>query len=287
MIATPLKDALLRFYSVAPQYLGRAADVHVVTQDGRRLVDIAGSLREVIVATASDVASSGLAEGVYLVGSGNTGAAATFFTLGGAYAAVMSVGAMSYRVPAENWKPDGWQGPQTASAYTSSSMISAHHVHIDQALKTPQFWGLWTCLCMNVTAGIGVIGVAKTMMTDMFGAAAAKINNVPLGLQTILGAGTDGIVNASTLAANYVLAISVFNMVGRLGWASVSDVIGRRNTYFLFFCGGIPLYLAIPHIAAMAPGLPSLALFYGATMVIFRSGAGCMPAPARTLSGDK
>ena len=89
------------------------------------------------------------------------------------------------------------------------------HVDADQALRTPQFYFLWIVLCFNVTAGIGVIGVAKTMMNEIFG--------------TTLPA----VVNGS-FAATYVLMISVFNMVGRIIWASASDVIGRKNTYHCF-----------------------------------------------------
>ena len=260
MVATPLKEALLRYYSSPPSFLGPTSAVHVVTEEGRRLAEVGDSWREVIVATHADVAASGfpgLAEGVYLVGTGNTGAAATFLTLGAAYFSIITAGALSYRVPAEGWLPVSMRGPEggpglpltaETSAYaTPASMITTKHVHIDDAHKTPQFWGLWTCLCMNVTAGIGVIGVAKTMITDMFGKSCGSISTegVPSFLHGVLGVGQDGVIVASVLAANYVFAISVFNMMGRLGWASMSDVIGRRNTYFLFFASGIPL--CVPH----------------------------------------
>ncbi len=299
MVATPLKEALLKYYAVAPTYLGPHSAVHVATEHGKRVVEVNGSMKEVVVATAADIAASSfptLAEGVYLVGTGNTGAAATFFTLGATYFSIITMGALSYRVPADGWLPPAMAAAAAAAAAnpaaaapaaaastsnTATSMISQHHVHIDDAHKTPQFWGLWTCLCMNVTAGIGVIGVAKTMMTDMFGASVSVMSteHLPAFLHSILGVGANGHISASVLAANYVFAISVFNMMGRLGWASVSDYIGRRNTYFLFFAGGIPLYLAMPHIATMEPGLPTLAAFYGLTMVIFR----CVPALVRSL----
>ena len=176
MIAAPVKEALLKRYAEAPQFLGGLHDVHVITEHGRRLVDVGGQLKEVVVATAADVAaaSGNLVEGVYLAGSGNTGAAATFFTLGAVYTAVISAGALSYRVPAEGWVPAGFTPPpsgedpkyaRTMPASGNNAMITTANVHIDTALKTPQFWGLWTCLCMNVTAGIGVLGVAKLMMT--------------------------------------------------------------------------------------------------------------------------
>jgi hypothetical protein len=94
--------------------------------------------------------------GVYIVGTGDTGAAGTFLTLGVVYFIVMLIASFAYRVPAENWKPEGWTPPEKDQA--SKKMISHNDVHIDQAMKTPQFWKLWVVLCFNVTAGIGVIG---------------------------------------------------------------------------------------------------------------------------------
>ena len=147
------------------------------------MAEVGGELQEVVVATASEAAAScpGLAEGVYLVGSGNTGAASTFFTLGAAYSAVMLASAFAYRVPAEGWRPEGWVEPskkedeeeeaatKSSAAAAASPMVTQNHVHIDTALRTPQFWLLWATLGLNVTAGIGVLGVAKTMMGEIFG----------------------------------------------------------------------------------------------------------------------
>ena len=123
-------------------------------------------------------------------------------------------------------------------------------VHIDQALKTPQFYFLWIVLCFNVTAGIGVIGVAKTMMIEIFGST----------LPTIVTAG---------FAGTYVLMISVFNMLGRIFWASMSDFIGRKTTYFIFFSLGILLYMSIPFTAEammINPAVTYLILFYAASV---------------------
>ncbi len=138
-------------------------------------------------------------------------------------------------------------------------------MHIDQALKTPQFYRLWIVLCFNVTAGIGVIGVAKTMITDIFNPSLPDI------------------VNAS-FAATYVLMISVFNMGGRFVWASMSDYIGRKNTYHIFFILGILLYISIPYFAtqgAVSPSITWLIMFYAATMLIFTMyGGGFATIPA-------
>ena len=144
-------------------------------------------------------------------------------------------------------------------------MITKNHVHIDQALKTPQFYFLWIVLCFNVTAGIGVIGVAKTMMIEIFS------SSLPM------------IVTAS-FAGTYVLMISVFNMIGRIFWASMSDFIGRKTTYFIFFSLGILLYLSIPYSAkamSINPAVTYLIMFYAASMIIFTMyGGGFATIPA-------
>ena len=274
MIATPIKESLLSFFYKAPQYLGAESAVNLVTEGGRRMAEVNGQMVEVVVASAKQLASAPipLQEGVYVVGTGNTGAAGTFFTLGIAYFIVMIIASFSYRVPREGWKPAGWTPPTAEAA--SRKMITQNNVHIDQALKTPQFWLLWIVLCFNVTAGIGVIGVAKTMMTEIFG------STLPL------------IVN-SAFAATYVFMISVFNMVGRFFWASTSDFIGRKNTYHIFFILGTILYLSIPFAAqqvSVDPAVTWLVMFYGATMIIFTmygGGFATIPAYLADIFGTK
>ena len=265
MIGAPVKEALLSAFFKAPNYLGSASDLSMKTEAGIRYAEVDGAWQEVVVASVADVSRvhASLQEGVYLVGSGNTGAAATFSTLGVVYFVVMMVAAFSYRVPAEGWRPEGWTPP--TEGQSTQRMMTLGHVHADQALRTPQFYFLWIVLCFNVTAGIGVIGVAKTMMNEIFG--------------TTLPA----VVNGS-FAATYVLMISVFNMVGRIIWASASDVIGRKNTYHCFFILGTLLYCSIPWTASQVSANPTvtwLVLFYAATMIIFTMyGGGFATIPA-------
>lgn len=262
MIAAPVKGWLLSIFSKAPEYLGASDTVATVTEAGRLFVESAAGKVEVVIASAAQAASlpGGGEAGVYVVGTGNTGAASTFMTLGVVYFIVMVIAAFSFRVPAADWKPEGWE-PKPAA----SGMITKDNVHIDQALKTPQFWQMWVMLCFNVTAGIGVIGVAKTMMSEIYG------TTMPL------------IVTAS-FASTYVLMISVFNMGGRFFWASTSDYIGRKNTYHCFFVLGTLLYLSIPYFAtAGAAGGSTIYLigFYVATMIIFSMyGGGFATIPA-------
>ncbi len=263
MIAKISIDKLLAKFYKAPEYLGDVDSLDLVTEAGRRFVEISGNLTEVVIVTANDIAKMIVPSdpGVYIVGTGSSGASETFLFLGLVYFIVMTIAAFSYRVPPENWKPEGWSPPKE----TNKSMITQNHVHIDQALKTPQFYFLWIVLCFNVTAGIGVIGVAKTMMIEIF------TPSLP------------SIVTAS-FAGTYVLMISVFNMVGRIFWASMSDFIGRKTTYFIFFTLGIILYLSIPFSAkavSINPVVTYLLMFYGASMIIFTMyGGGFATIPA-------
>ncbi len=265
MIGAPLKEFLIKTYYEAPTYLGAADSVRLITEGGKRFAETAAGLQEVVVITASDVARMIVPgpEGVYLAGTGDAGVAGAFFTLGVFYFAVMMIAAFSFRVPKAGWIPAGWTPPSEEDL--KKKMRTTKNVHIDQALKTPQFYLLWIVLCFNVTAGIGVIGVAKTMMGDIFGTAMPMI---------VTGA----------FAATYVMMISVFNMCGRFFWASMSDYLGRKMTYTIFFVLGMILYLSIPFTAAQVsvdPVITWLVMFYAATMVIFTMyGGGFATIPA-------
>jgi MFS family permease len=265
MIGAPLKEFFIRYFYRAPEYLGAVADLDLVTRAGRRFAEVGGELREVVVVGANEVAQMVVPgpEGVYLVGTGSVGVAQTFFTMGVIYFVIMMIAAFSYRLPAPGWQPEGWTPPDEAHA--QKRMMTRNHVDIDQALKTRQFYQLWIVLCFNVTAGIGVLGVAKTMMTEIFGTTLPHI--------------VDG-----AFAATYVVMISIFNMVGRFIWASTSDYIGRRNTYWIFFALGILLYCSIPYTAqqvSVNPAVVWLVYFYAATMIIFTMyGGGFATIPA-------
>jgi MFS family permease len=270
MIAKFLVDPLIEAFYRAPEYLGTEAAVELVTRNGQRFAEIAGEMKEVVIVGANDVANMILPgpEGVYVAGTGTVGVAQTFLALGVVYFVIMTIAAFSYRVPPAGWQPEGFV-PKTSSA-----MVTREDVHVDQALKTPQFYQLWIMLCFNVAAGIGVLAVAKTMMKEIFG------TTLP------------GLVDAE-FAATYVLMISVFNLIGRFAWASISDYIGRKNTYHLFFGLGILLYLSIPVLAQQVSVSPSVAYlvgFYAVTMTIFTmygGGFATIPAYIADIFGTK
>ena len=275
MIAKFMIDPLIRFYHHLPEYLGDVESFDLVTQAGRRMVETSEGLQEVIIIGANDVASMIVQgqQGVYLVGDGTVGVAETFFTLGAVYFVIMMIAAFSYRIPAMGWSPAGWQQPAPEDHH-HGKMITPHHVHIDEALKTRQFYQLWVILCFNVTAGIGVLAVAKTMIVEIFGSALPTVVDLEF-------------------AATYVLMISVFNMIGRFFWASMSDYIGRQMTYYIFFVVGIILYLSIPITATEVSVNPStlyLIYFYAATMIIFTmygGGFATIPAYLADIFGSK
>ena len=273
MIGTPLKEFFIRLFYRAPEYLGTVDQVSLFTEAGRRFVEIGGTLQEVVIIGAAEVRNLTIPgpEGVYVVNTGAAGVAETFLILGVVYLIVMLFAAFSYRIPAGDWKPQGWVEP---SEKERGALISAKNVDIDQALKTPQFYQLWIVLCLNVTAGIGVLGVARTMITEIFGSSLPQVVD-------------------TSFAATYVVMISAFNMVGRFIWASASDYVGRRNTYWIFFVLGIVLYLSIPIAAAQVSVNPSvvwLVYFYAATMIIFTmygGGFATIPAYLADIFGAK
>jgi len=274
MIGAPLKRYFIQSFYEAPEYLGTVDQVSLITEAGRRFVDRAGEQLEVVVVGANELAGMLVPgpEGVYVVGTGSAGVAETFIVLGILYFIVMLIASFSYRVPAEDWRPEGWTPPQGDES--ASKMMTSHNVDIEEAMKTPQFYKLWIVLCMNVSAGIGVLGVASTMMSEIFG------TTLP------------GIVDGA-FAAIYVSMISVFNMLGRFIWASSSDYIGRKNTYWIFFALGILLYCSVPFAAQQVSANPAvvwLVLFYAATMIIFTmygGGFATIPAYLADVFGTK
>ena len=186
------------------------------------------------------------------------GVAETFICLGIIYLAFMWVGAALVRVPPADWKPEGYIAPVQAQ-----KLVTRNDVHVYSAIRTPQFWLIWLVLCLNVTAGIGVIGQASAMSQEMF----------------------PGHVTAIA-AAGFVGLLSLFNMAGRFFWASISDYIGRKNTYFCFFAIGTVLYAAVPWTGSTG----SVALFVLCFVVIismYGGGFATVPAYLKDMFGTR
>jgi MFS family permease len=191
----------------------------------------------------------------------------TFATLGVIYFIFMMIGAFAYRVTPVGWKPDGWTPPSE-----TKSMISEHNVHLDNAHKTPQFWLIWWVLCLNVSAGIGVIGMASPMLQEIFAGKLIGMPNLNFGALS-----PEQRTMIAAIAAGFAGMLSLFNIGGRFCWASFSDYIGRKNTYYTFFILGIVLYALAPTFAAIG----SKVLFVSAFCIIISMyGGGFSTVPA-------
>ncbi len=188
----------------------------------------------------------------------HVGVAETFVVLGAVYFVFMMVGSAIVRVPAAGWKPEGWTAPAVPK-----KLVTTKNVFVYDALKTPQFWLIWWVLCLNVTAGIGVLGQASAMSQEMF----------------------PGHVTA-TAAAGFVGLMSLFNMGGRFFWASVSDYLGRKNTYFVFFALGTLLYALVPWTGAIG-SVTLFVLFYGVIFSMYGGGFATVPAYLRDMFGTR
>ena len=203
----------------------------------------------------------------------------TFVALGVIYAIFMTAGSLGYRVPASGWKPEGWTPPVQAK----NSMIAMHHVHLKNAHKTPQFWLIWLVLCMNVSACIGVIGAAAPMLQETFGG--ALIGQPDISFAEIRN-DESLTVAAAAVGAGFVGLISVFNIFGRIGWATSSDKLGRKRTYLIFFILGIAMYSAANYFASAK----ALALFVAAFCVVssmYGGGFATIPAYLADIFGTQ
>ena len=184
----------------------------------------------------------------------SVGVSETMVTMGLVYFAFMMFGAFSVRVPAPGWKPAGWTAPVTAQKLVTRGNVTAAN-----AIRTKQFYFLWAVLFLNVSAGIGVLQTASPIIQQTLGVTAAS-------------------------AAGFVGLLSLFNMGGRFFWSSLSDKLGRKTTYAIYFLLGAVLYALVPTTAK----LHSVPLFVGVVCVIlsmYGGGFATIPAYLRDLFG--
>jgi MFS family permease len=198
---------------------------------------------------------------VWLMGKFTTqthvGVAETFIVMGLIYLCFMMIGAWLVKIPAPGWKPEGFVAPPP------HPLITTNHVYVYQALKTPQFWLIWWVLCLNVTAGIGVLGQASAMSQEMF----------PGHITAIAASGLVGLM-------------SLFNMGGRFAWASTSDFIGRKNTYFVFFALGTVLYAIVPTSGSIG-SVPLFVICFLVIISMYGGGFSTVPAYLKDMFGTR
>ena len=191
----------------------------------------------------------------------------TFLAMAVIYTFFMTIGAFRYRIPPAGWRPEGWTPPSKANA-----MISQNNVHLKDAHKTPQFWLIWWVLTLNVSAGIGVIGMASPMLQEIFAGGLIGLPDIKFNALS-----TEQKVAIAGIAAGFTGLLSLFNIGGRFAWASLSDYIGRKNTYYTFFILGIICYLLMPWSASFG----SKAIFVAAVCIILSMyGGGFATVPA-------
>jgi MFS family permease len=211
----------------------------------------------------------------HFAGPTSVGVWQTFVVMGAIYFVAMMAGAFGYRLPPPGWRPAGWTPPAATNA-----MITTRNAHVDDAWRTRQFWLLWGVLCLNVSAGIGVIGMASPMIQEVFG---GKLIGVPGTLKDLA---VDQRAQLATLGAAFAALLSLFNIGGRIFWASLSDFLGRKRTYFIFFALGTVLYALAP----WAGSIGSVVLFVGLFCVIltmYGGGFATIPAYLADLFGTQ
>jgi MFS family permease len=201
----------------------------------------------------------------------------TFVAMAAIYFVFMVGGAFGYRLPPANWRPAGWTPPPE----NARSMITKHQVHLRDAHKTPQFWLVWFVLMLNVSAGIGVIGMASPMLQEIFAGSLIGLPDVKFGQlndqQRVL---------VAAIAAGFTGLLSLFNIGGRFFWASLSDKIGRKMTYYTFFALGIALYAASPWAAHIGSKALFVA-FFCVILSMYGGGFATVPAYLADLFGTQ
>lgn len=281
LLFTPAVQYLTKKFAKLPTYLGPAQDFVTKTVDGRLFAEVNGALVEVINAGASELSKIPyqLSEGLYIVGSGSTGAAEALGVMGIAYFATILASSLAIRNPhptvmANAAKALAASNAATSAATNAAPVVVKRDATLAEATRSPQFYLLGTTFFCLASGGMGFFSIAKPMMSEIFSSALPA-------------------VVTSAFAGKFILMLSSGNLGGRLGWAAISDIIGRRKTFLAFTAGSIPLYMAIPTLVdqtiATQTTLP-LYLFCGASMALI-SGMGAvfavLPAYESDLFGTK
>ena len=207
----------------------------------------------------------------------SVGVMQTFVVMAIVYFVFMMAGALTYRVPETGWKPAGWTPP---AAQVNNAMITQRHVHVKKVWGIPQFWLIWMVLCMNVSAGIGVIGMASPMLQEVFGGSLIGVSQKFGELDKIQ------LAAIASVAAGFTALLSLFIIGGRFFLASLSDKLGRKMTYVVFFVLGGVLYFSVPGSAAAG----SIVLFVSAFCIIlsmYGGGFATVPAYLADLFGTQ
>lgn len=203
----------------------------------------------------------------------SVGVAETFVALAAIYGVFMVIGTFAYRVPPEGWTPPGWRGPITGGSPGADGSYTAA-----AACRTRQFWLLWGVLLCNVSAGIGVIGMASPMLQEVFG---GRLVGSDLPFERLDAA---QLSRTAAVAAGFTGLLSLFNIVGRLFWSSLSDRIGRRSTYAIFLLAGAALFALVP-LAGRAGSVAVFSALVCLALTMYGGGFAAIPAYLADLFG--
>jgi MFS family permease len=207
-------------------------------------------------------------------GANSVGVWQTFVVLGVIYFVAMMLGTFGYRVPPPGWKPS------SATVSKEKRLVTNAHVHVNEAVRTPQFWLTWGLLCLNVSAGIGVIGMASPMLQEVFG---GRLIGIPAPLADLAESQR---AQVATLAAAFAGLLSLFNIAGRIAWASASDVLGRKTTYTIFFLLGLALYVSAP-LAGESARIGFFVVIFCVILTMYGGGFSTIPAYLADLFGTQ
>ncbi|OMH24858.1 MFS transporter [Tersicoccus phoenicis] len=177
-----------------------------------------------------------------------------FLTFAVVYLAYMLFGAFTIRVPADGWRPAGFD-PTTVKA---KALVTDANVSANNAIRTRPFWLLWIALFCNVTAGIGILEQAAPMIQDFFRQSDGR-----------------SLVSAA-VAGGFVGLLSIGNMAGRFAWSTTSDLIGRKRIYLVYLGVGAVLYVVLATLGSTQTLLFVLLAF----VIISFYGGGFATAPA-------
>jgi hypothetical protein len=273
LVFTTAVNTMLTSFARIPDYAGPPGSISPTVAAGRLTAEIGGSYVEVVLATSADVAklsAQDLPAGYYIVGTGDTGAAAALGVIGACYTAVMLVSAFTMRRPPPDYTPPALE----ATTDAPQQHADEENVPLASVMKTPQFWLLSTVFAGMTTGGMGMFAVAKPMMSEVFSSQLPSIVTESFG-------------------SSYLLLMASANLVGRVAWAEISDRIGRRRTFVIFTFSSIALYAGLPTLVGSVVSSGSALPLYGfiASTVVAMSMMGgtysIMPAYEADLFGSK
>ncbi|WP_438318978.1 L-lactate MFS transporter [Sporosarcina sp. FA9] len=180
----------------------------------------------------------------------------TFFILGTAYLLIMIVSSLYLEKPAEGWAPAGFEEKIKSGKVEKKHDLA--QLTANESVKTKRFYYLWLMLFINVTCGIAILSAAKPLAIDS------------IGMTTVQAAALVGV-------------LGIFNGAGRLGWASISDYIGRPNTYTAFFVIQFCLFAMLPFTTNAIFFQIMLAIIY----TCYGGGFSSIPAYIADIFGTK